>query len=95
MSVDGGPILKTLEIGTTADSRQLLWTPDNRALVYVDTRGGISNLWSQPIDGGQPAQITDFRADRIYWFDFSRDGKWLALSRGNTSTDVVLFTNAK
>jgi Tol biopolymer transport system component len=94
-SIDGGPIVKTLDVSATADIRQMLWTPDSRALVYVDTRGGISNLWSQLVDGSPPVQITDFRADRIYWFDFSRDGNWLALSRGNTSTDVVLFTNAK
>jgi serine/threonine protein kinase/Tol biopolymer transport system component len=91
----GGSPVKVLDLAPTATTPRLLWTPDDRALVYIDTRGGISNLWSQPLDGRQPAQITDFRADRIYWFDFSRDGKWVAFSRGNTSTDVVLFTNAK
>jgi len=90
----GGAPLKLLDGAVTAATPQLIWTPDNRALVYIDTRGGVSNLWSQPIDG-QPAQLTDFKADRIYWFDFSRDGKWLAISRGNTSTDVVLFSNVR
>jgi serine/threonine protein kinase len=94
-SIDGGPIMKTLEVPATAEARQLLWTPDSRALVYIDTRAGISNLWSVPVDGGSPAKLTDFRADRIYWFDFSRDGKLVALSRGNTNTDVVLFSNVK
>jgi len=96
ISIDGGPILKTLEVPSTAEARQLLWTPDGRALVYIDTRAGISNLWSIPVDGGAPpAKLTDFHADRIYWFDFSRDGKWVAFSRGNTNTDVVLFSNVK
>jgi len=91
----GGSPAKFLEVPATADSRTLLWTPDGRALVYVDTRGGVSNLWSAPVDGGAPGQVTDFKADRIYWFDFSRDGKSLAISRGNTSTDVVLFSNVR
>jgi serine/threonine protein kinase/Tol biopolymer transport system component len=94
-SLDGGPIMKTLEVPATAEARQLLWTPDSRALVYIDTRAGISNLWSIPVVGDTPAKLSDFRADRIYWFDFSRDGKFVAMSRGNTNTDVVLFTNVK
>src|SRR6266566_8639937 len=27
-------------------------------------------------------QLTDFKSDRIFSFDWSPDGKWLALSRG-------------
>jgi serine/threonine protein kinase/Tol biopolymer transport system component len=95
LSIDGGSIVKSLDPPGTAEARQLLWTPDSRALVYIDTRAGISNLWSIRVDGGAPAQLTDFRADRIFWFDFSRDGKWVAFSRGNTNTDVVLFSNVK
>jgi len=33
----------------------------------------------------------DFKADRIFWFDFSRDGKQLALSRGTQTSDVILI----
>jgi Tol biopolymer transport system component len=73
----------------------MIWTPDGRMLVYIDTRGGISNLWSLPVDGSPPAPLTDFRADRIYAFDFSRDGKWVVMSRGNASNDVVLFSDVK
>jgi len=95
IAVDGGPLLKVLDVPATADSGGLAWTPDSRAVIFVDRRGGISNLWSQSIDGGEPIQLTDFRADRIAWFEFSRDSKWLALSRGNASNDVVLFSNVK
>jgi Tol biopolymer transport system component len=71
------------------------WSSDGRSLVYVDTSGGVSNLWAQPLEGGKPVQLTDFKSDRIYWFDLSRDGRQLALTRGNESTDVVLFSNLK
>jgi len=39
--------------------------------------------------------LTDFKADRIFWFDFSRDGKWLALSRGTQTSDVVLISDGR
>jgi Tol biopolymer transport system component len=95
MPSSGGAPIKLLDVPVTADLLSLTWTPDSRALAYVDTRGGISNLWSVPIDGGASAQLTDFRADRMSCFDFSRDGKWVAISRGNSSNDVVLFSNVK
>jgi serine/threonine protein kinase/Tol biopolymer transport system component len=95
--IDGGSPIKLFDIppaGPRSD-RYFKWTLDGRALVYVDTHGGVSNLWIQPVDGGQASQLTDFKSDRIYSFDFSRDGKWLALARGNSSTDVLLLSNLK
>jgi Tol biopolymer transport system component len=68
------------------------WTPDGRAILYVDERGGVGNIWSQPVDGGRPVQVTDFKSDLIYTFDLSRDGKWLAVTRGAVSGDVVMMT---
>jgi hypothetical protein len=52
---------------------------------------GVSNIWSLPLDGGKPVQLTDFKADQIFWFDFSRDGKQLAVSRGVQTSDVILI----
>jgi eukaryotic-like serine/threonine-protein kinase len=69
------------------------WTHDGRALTYIVNRGGVSNLWIQPVDGSPARQLTDFTSDRIFSFDWSRDGKWLALSRGPEQRDVVLMTD--
>jgi Tol biopolymer transport system component len=71
------------------------WSPDGRSLHFVVGSSGISNIWSQPIDGGQPKQITNFKSDRIFSFDWSRDGKQLALSRGTVNKDAVLINNFK
>ncbi|HET8675850.1 MAG TPA: protein kinase, partial [Blastocatellia bacterium] len=71
------------------------WTPDGRAILYVDERGGVSNIWSQPVDGGKPAQVTDFKSDLIYTFDLSRDGRWLAVIRGTVSGDVVMMSTLR
>jgi Tol biopolymer transport system component/DNA-binding winged helix-turn-helix (wHTH) protein len=70
------------------------WTPDSHALAYISPRSNF-NLESQPIDGGQPTTLTKFTLDRIFRFAFSRDGKQLAMTRGNLSRDVVLISNFK
>jgi Tol biopolymer transport system component len=89
----GGDPVKVLDLprqSFTSDAG-LRWTPDGRALTYIDTINGVSNIWSLPLDGGPPKQFTDFKTDQIFWFDFSRDGKQLALSRGTQTSDVILI----
>ena len=53
------------------------------------------NVWAQPIGGGPPRQLTDFKSDQTFYFDWSRDGKQLALARGTQTSDVVLITDFK
>ena len=69
----------------------LSWTPDGQALMYVDTRGGVSNIWSQPIDGSRPRQLTNFKSDLIFRFALSPDGRQFVLKRGTQTRDVVLI----
>jgi len=67
------------------------WTADSRALSYVVTQRGVSNIWNLPVDGSAPQKVTDFKSDRIFYFAWSPDGKNLALSRGSLTNDVVLL----
>ena len=69
------------------------WAPDGRALTYVLTAAGVSNIWSQPLAEGQPRQLTSFKSERIFWFDWSRDGKQFVVARGTRTSDVVLISN--
>jgi serine/threonine protein kinase/Tol biopolymer transport system component len=85
-----GALIKSFDLSPFSDI-PLCWTPNGRALAFVETKNGISNIVAQPIDGGQPKSLTDLKADRIFWFSFSRDGKRIALSRGTQSSDVVLI----
>ena len=71
------------------------WTMDGRALTYIETKAGISNLWSQPVDGGTPKLLTNFKAEQIFNYAFSRDGKLLAMARGREMSDVVLINSLK
>ncbi len=69
------------------------WSKDSRSLTYIDTRGGVSNIWSFPLDDTAPKQLTNFKTEQIYNFDWSADGKQLVLARGTTTSDVVLISN--
>ena len=72
------------------------WTPDGKALVYVVSPDWtVSNLWVQPVNGGQPKRLTDFTNSSIYHFAYSRDGTRLFLARGNQIHDAILIKNTK
>jgi hypothetical protein len=53
----------------------------------------MSNIWATPLDGGQPRWLTSFVDLRIFGFAWSRDGRTLAVSRGEYTSDVVLITD--
>jgi len=100
---DGGAFVKKIDLPLTALQgtydflfyRGWHWSPDGRALVYVNTLGGISNLWSQAIEGGPARQITNFKSDRILTFAFSPDGKQLAFARSSRTSDAVLISSGQ
>ncbi len=96
LAFEDGKTVKTFDLPPSAfGSPNLDWTADGKAVLYVDNRGGISNLWSQPIDGGPARQVTFFNTDQIFAFDLAPDGKKIVFARGNVSNDVVLIVDAK
>ena len=71
------------------------WSADGNEIAYIDNRGGISDIWSQPLDGSPPRRLTDFKSDQIFDFDWSQDGKQLACVRGIITTNVILIRELK
>ncbi len=92
--IEGGEPLKVFNVLSHA-IKPLRWTADSRAVAYIDTRDGVSNIWMLPLGGGSSAQVTNFKTDFISSFDWSRDGRQLALSRGLQTSDVVLINELK
>jgi Tol biopolymer transport system component/DNA-binding winged helix-turn-helix (wHTH) protein len=90
-----GSLSKSFDPPAPIFNEALGWSPDGRALVYVLTKGDVSNLWQQPLDGGAPKQITNFNSGRIWSFAYSRDGRQLALARGEMTRDAVLISDEK
>jgi Tol biopolymer transport system component len=88
----GGAPPKLFDAPATVDSSlPARWLANGEAISFVNTVGGVSNLWLQPLSGGAARQLTNFTSEQIHWFDWSRDGKQLACSRGTIVNDVVLL----
>lgn len=86
---EGGEPQKMLNVS----SYYFRWTPDGRALAYLDERNP-SVINSQLIDGdGAEKQLTELKPDRIFSFAWSDDGKQLAVARGSLTHDVILISN--
>jgi len=55
------------------------WSPDGRAIYFLSTRGGSSQVWKLPLDGGEAQPVTALPLD-IGSFRLSPDGSRFALS---------------
>jgi Tol biopolymer transport system component len=68
--------------------------PSSREVSFIGRdKNGVNNIWLQKIDGGTPRQITNFDHGDIYAFDWSPDGKWLAVTYADPKRDVVIVRN--
>lgn len=96
ISVDGEAPPKVLDApGHVYGEVSLSWSGDGKALQYLLIRDGATNLWQQPIAGGMPKQLTRFTSGEIFRFNWSSDRKQLLLTRGTTTSDIVLLTNLR
>lgn len=93
--ISGGQPERYIDLPGADVAFPVRWTPDGKAISFVFTRNGISNIFLQPLEGGEVKQLTQFTSEQIFWFDWSRDGKQLACSRGRITNDVVLISDLK
>jgi serine/threonine protein kinase/Tol biopolymer transport system component len=90
------PVIAVCELASCTSRRTFpfgsAWTPDSQGLAYADPRTQ-SDIWVQPLDGRAPRQLTRFPPDglMITNFSWSADGTRLAVARGATTNDIVLF----
>lgn len=73
----------------------ILFKRDGKAIIYPVREGQTDNLWQQNLDGSLGKQLTDFKSEYIRDFDYSYDGKQLAIIRGHREADVVLIRDAE
>ena len=90
---DGGAELYKFDWPASANASR--WAPAGDAVEYALSRKTVSNIWRQKLGrgGGPPKQITNFESGLIFDFEWSRDGRQLALTRGSESSDVILISN--
>jgi Tol biopolymer transport system component len=88
--IDGGAPLQTIDLRRSVQPVAFGWTPDGRSIAYLDNASGILNVWSQPLDGGAPSQLTNFKSEFVTSFAISGDGK-IAAYRVSATRDIVLI----
>jgi eukaryotic-like serine/threonine-protein kinase len=91
---EGGRFLRVIDIPLEVTRNAgLSWSSDGRRINYVLTRNGVSNIWTIPVSGGAPSQLSNLGSGLIFAHNVSMDGKKIALSRGSKTNDVVLLRN--
>ncbi len=61
VGADGSGLLQ-LTTNSASDTNPR-WSPDGRAIYFLSTRTGSSQIWRLPLDGGEPAQVSDLPLD--------------------------------
>lgn len=92
ISVVDGKIQQAFDRPVPRTTPALRWSPDGRAVAYVVTRNGVSNIWSQPVDGGEPQPLSRWTSESITRFDWAPNGA-LVFERGIVLTDLILIRN--
>lgn len=90
LAAEGGAHLRFIDIPVFARPT-VQWHPSGQALGFLDQKDDSTNIWLQPIENGQPVRVTDFNYERIFEYSWSRDGRYLAVSRGVINRDVVII----
>ncbi len=93
VSLDSGQVLRMFEYDPRHQG-QPRFSPDGKGIVYPVREKGADNLWLQPLDGGPGRQLTNFTSLKIYSYQWSPDGKSVALVRGDSPSDLVLIQNS-
>lgn len=71
------------------------WSPAGASLQYLVTKDGVTNIWEQPLAGGAARQLTRFDSGQIFDFKWSFDRETLFFTRGDVTSDVVMFNNVR
>jgi len=77
--------------GGTGFSNALTFPPDNKSVAYIVRDQGVDNIFVQPLNGSPGHQITTFTSQHISAFQWSPNGKLLAVARSQDISDVVLL----
>ncbi len=90
-SLEDGKRVKRFDFPPTVVERIVKWSRDGKSIAFLNSPGGVPNIWIQPLDGGAPRPLTDFPSDSIISFNWTNDGSKLAVIRGVETSDVLLI----
>ena len=94
VSAEGGERLRRFDFPSTVTERRVRWAPDGKSIAFLNSPGGLSDIWLQPLDGTAPKPLTNLKSERIIAFEWSPDGHSLALIRSVQTSDVITIERA-
>jgi len=89
----GGPAIKKFQVPGFMGT--LRWSPDGKALHYVLTSNGASNICEQSLSALKPKQLTHFNSGEIFDFSWTADHEHLLMTRGQSKRDVILLSHLR
>lgn len=90
--LDTGKRVRRFDFPPTVVERLVRWSPDGKSIAFLNSPGGVPNIWLQPIDGASAKPLTDFPTDKIIAFNWNAEGSKLAVIRGVQTSDVLLMS---
>jgi len=93
-SIEESKRVKRFDFPSTVVERIVKWSRDGKSIAFLNSPGGVPNIWLQPIDGTEAKPLTDFPSDSIISFNWNADGTALAVIRGVETSDVVLINRS-
>jgi eukaryotic-like serine/threonine-protein kinase len=94
IAFEGGAPVRTIDLPRSVQPIAFAWMPDGQSIAYLDNSSGILNVWSKPLDGSTPKQLTNYKSEFVTSFAISRDGK-IATYRWSATRDIVLIKDFK
>lgn len=91
ISVETKSMVKLLAVERL--SPNFRFSPDSNAIEFIAASDAGSQIIRQSISDGKSAPILNLPTERIFNFDWSFEGKKLAISRGQQLRDAVLLTD--
>jgi Tol biopolymer transport system component len=76
-----------------ATAEDLTWSLDGKDFFYVDVRADVANVWTVPVTGSTPKQLTKFTSEFIDNYSISPDGKRFIIARSWGNNDIILIKN--
>ncbi len=92
-SASSGPVTKVFDV--PGGTHRVRWSAAGTSLQYLVSQNGVTNIWEQPLAGGNTRQLTKFTSGRIFDFTWSFDHERLFFTRGDVTSDVVMFNNVR
>ena len=95
LDAETGKVVKTFTLPLSASQQLIEWMPDGKSLCYVNAKANVENIDVISLETLKQYQLTHFDSGIIGNFAWSKDGKELAIVRGEMTRDIVLLTDTK